>query len=545
MAQDGQGFDWIADFAGRLPMDVISEMMGVPGGRPGRGTPPRRPGRAPRGRRPRRAAGRHGGRARPGRLLRRHGRAAEEAADRRPHQRAARRRDRRRQAHRRGDHRLPLPDGGGRQRDHDQAARARAVPPDPAPRPVRPGLRGPGAARRPGRAVDRGDAALRHLQPDGRAAPARRTSSCTARSRRRARSCCSCSARPTATTGSSPTRTATTSSATRTRSPSCSASAAAGTSAWAPTWPGSRRRSRCASWSAGSAGSRSTTTACRRVHSVNVRGFASVPVRDGGPLMPQARPPGPPPGRRHRRLVGHRRGHRAGPRRGRLTRSRWALAAPTSCEDVAAAIRDAGRRGLRPRPRPHRRRLGRDLRREGRPPTSATSRSWSATPAPSVRAPSTRSTPSGSPASSTSTSSAPTGWSARSCPGMVERRAATSSSSPPTSPCGPRPFMSSYAAGKWGLEGMAHAMQMELEGTGVRASIVRPGPHLERDGQRLGRRGRRRRAQPVGALRPRPAPALPQAAPRSREAITTIVSAPRGVHLNLIEVTPEAPVEDR
>lgn len=29
-AGDGQGFDWIADFAGRLPMDVISEMMGVP-----------------------------------------------------------------------------------------------------------------------------------------------------------------------------------------------------------------------------------------------------------------------------------------------------------------------------------------------------------------------------------------------------------------------------------------------------------------------------------------------------------------------------------
>ncbi len=30
MAADGQGFDWITDFAGRLPMDVISEMMGVP-----------------------------------------------------------------------------------------------------------------------------------------------------------------------------------------------------------------------------------------------------------------------------------------------------------------------------------------------------------------------------------------------------------------------------------------------------------------------------------------------------------------------------------
>ena len=29
-ARDGEGVDWIHDFAGRLPMDVISEMMGVP-----------------------------------------------------------------------------------------------------------------------------------------------------------------------------------------------------------------------------------------------------------------------------------------------------------------------------------------------------------------------------------------------------------------------------------------------------------------------------------------------------------------------------------
>ena len=29
-ARDGEGFDWIGDFAGKLPMDVISEMMGVP-----------------------------------------------------------------------------------------------------------------------------------------------------------------------------------------------------------------------------------------------------------------------------------------------------------------------------------------------------------------------------------------------------------------------------------------------------------------------------------------------------------------------------------
>jgi cytochrome P450 len=29
-AQDGEAFDWIGDFAGKVPMDVISEMMGVP-----------------------------------------------------------------------------------------------------------------------------------------------------------------------------------------------------------------------------------------------------------------------------------------------------------------------------------------------------------------------------------------------------------------------------------------------------------------------------------------------------------------------------------
>jgi cytochrome P450 len=29
-ARDGDGFDWVADFAGKVPMDVISEMLGVP-----------------------------------------------------------------------------------------------------------------------------------------------------------------------------------------------------------------------------------------------------------------------------------------------------------------------------------------------------------------------------------------------------------------------------------------------------------------------------------------------------------------------------------
>lgn len=106
-----------------------------------------------------------------------------------------------------------------------------------------------------------------------------------------------------------------------------------------------------------------------------------------------------------------------------------------------------------------------------------------------------------------------------------------------------RPFMAAYAAGKWGLEGMAQSMQMELEGTGVRASVVRPGPTWSEMGAdwdeesaaevldqwvRFGHARHPHFLKPVAVA----------------EAILTVVSAPRGVHLNLVEVTPEAPVND-
>jgi NADP-dependent 3-hydroxy acid dehydrogenase YdfG len=107
----------------------------------------------------------------------------------------------------------------------------------------------------------------------------------------------------------------------------------------------------------------------------------------------------------------------------------------------------------------------------------------------------------------------------------------------------PRPFMSSYAAGKWGLEGMVHQMQMELEGTGVRASIVRPGPTWSEMGTDWDDADA---ADVLNAwvrfgLARHPHFLKPAAL---AEAITTVVSAPRGVHLNLVEVNPEAPVED-
>ena len=128
-------------------------------------------------------------------------------------------------------------------------------------------------------------------------------------------------------------------------------------------------------------------------------------------------------------------------------------------------------------------------------------------------------------------------------PGMVERRRGDLVFVSSDVAVRPRPFMAAYATSKWGLEGLAQSMQMELEGTGVRASIVRPGPTWSEMGSTwedqdaadvLNQWVRFGLARHAHFLKPE---AL-------ANAIHTIVSAPRGVHLNLVEVTPEAPVED-
>src|SRR5260370_41344818 len=46
----------------------------------------------------------------------------------------------------------------------------------------------------------------------------------------------------------------------------------------------------------------------------------------------------------------------------------------------------------------------------------------------------------------------------------------------------PRPRMAAYTATKAGLEALAHALAMELEGTGIRATTVRGGPTLSEFG---------------------------------------------------------------
>ncbi len=128
-------------------------------------------------------------------------------------------------------------------------------------------------------------------------------------------------------------------------------------------------------------------------------------------------------------------------------------------------------------------------------------------------------------------------------PGMIERRRGDLVFVSSDVAVRARPFMSSYAAGKWGLEGMVTAMQMELEGTGVRASVVRPGPTWSEMGADwdpeeaafvLNQWVRFGLARHPHFMKPK----------AIADAITTVVSAPRGVHLNLIEVSPEAPVED-
>jgi len=106
-----------------------------------------------------------------------------------------------------------------------------------------------------------------------------------------------------------------------------------------------------------------------------------------------------------------------------------------------------------------------------------------------------------------------------------------------------RPFMTAYAAGKWGLEGMVHALQMELEGSGIRASLVRPGPVWSEMGMdwsaedtsmvieawiRFGLARHQHFMQPTAIA----------------DAIATVLNTPRGVHLSLVQVDPEAPVED-
>jgi len=105
----------------------------------------------------------------------------------------------------------------------------------------------------------------------------------------------------------------------------------------------------------------------------------------------------------------------------------------------------------------------------------------------------------------------------------------------------PRPAMAAYVTSKWGLEGYVHSLQMELEGSGVRATILRPGPTLTGMGmdwdpevtveviEQWAAWGFARHSnfmRPAGVA----------------QAVCAVVSLPRGTHATVFELQPEAPI---
>jgi NAD(P)-dependent dehydrogenase (short-subunit alcohol dehydrogenase family) len=127
-------------------------------------------------------------------------------------------------------------------------------------------------------------------------------------------------------------------------------------------------------------------------------------------------------------------------------------------------------------------------------------------------------------------------------PGMVARRRGDIVFVTSDVVAHPRPRMAAYVASKWGLEGLVRALQMELEGTGVRASVVRPGPTqtgMGADwdptitGEVLTEWVRWGLARHSAFLRPEGV----------ARAIAHAVAAPRGTHFSEIDVQPEAPLD--
>lgn len=106
-----------------------------------------------------------------------------------------------------------------------------------------------------------------------------------------------------------------------------------------------------------------------------------------------------------------------------------------------------------------------------------------------------------------------------------------------------RPHMGAYGAAKAGLVAMVTNLQMELEGTGVRASIVHPGPTMtsmgwslppETIGPALEDWAKWGQARHSYFLRPHDL----------ARAITFVAETPRGGFITSLEIQPEAPMSN-
>jgi NAD(P)-dependent dehydrogenase (short-subunit alcohol dehydrogenase family) len=109
----------------------------------------------------------------------------------------------------------------------------------------------------------------------------------------------------------------------------------------------------------------------------------------------------------------------------------------------------------------------------------------------------------------------------------------------------PRPYQPGYTASKWGLEGLARTLKLECEGTGIRSTIVRPGPTFPTDFANGWDPALVRRLLETWSrlgiqrhLRWMPADSV-------AHAVLAVVSAPPGTHLDVLQLGPEAPPELR
>jgi NAD(P)-dependent dehydrogenase (short-subunit alcohol dehydrogenase family) len=105
----------------------------------------------------------------------------------------------------------------------------------------------------------------------------------------------------------------------------------------------------------------------------------------------------------------------------------------------------------------------------------------------------------------------------------------------------PRPRMAAYTATKAGLEAFSQALALELEGSGVRSTTVRVGPTLTDFGfgwpmdeieDLMGYWPRYGLQRHAGVLEP----------VAVANAVVTAITSPPGIHVDTIEVQPEAPV---
>ncbi len=128
-------------------------------------------------------------------------------------------------------------------------------------------------------------------------------------------------------------------------------------------------------------------------------------------------------------------------------------------------------------------------------------------------------------------------------PAMLERRSGDLCFVTSLNAVLPRPFQVGYTASKAGLEGAVRTLQMELEGSGVRASMIRPGPSRTEMGYDwdpelqkalLAEWGR------WGVLRHMEFMEPEQVA----GAVVATVTADPGVHFDVVQVSPTRSPED-